>query len=224
MNKHYNIVHCGDHALTIELGESLEYNTHLRVMELFRQLSKSNIRGVKDIIPAYTSVTVVYDISMVKNYMPGIAYQSIEKQIESIIKNIDNSHSQEGPVISIPVCYDVSLGIDLEAMATQKNISIDNIINLHTQQLYNVYMIGFLPGFAYMGIVNEELATPRLSKPRTYVAAGSVGIAGNQTGIYPLDCPGGWNIIGQTPLQMFNINKKDPCLLKPGDKVKFEPD
>lgn len=222
MNAHYNIIHCGDHALTIELGDMLDYNTHLRVMDLFQKLLISGIRGVKDVLPAYTSVTIVYDVAVVKNYASGTAYQFVKKQIEEIIDDVDDNYTQEAALITIPVCYDVSLGIDLETMSAQKNINIDDIIKLHVKQLYDVYMIGFLPGFAYMGIVDEKLATPRLSKPRMHVAAGSVGIAGNQTGIYPLDSPGGWNIIGQTPLQMFNINKEEPCLLKPGDKVQFK--
>ena len=222
MNAHYNIIPCGDHALTIQLGETLDYNTHLSVMNLFRRLSGSNIRGLKDIIPAYTGVTIVYDIAVAKRYATGTAYQSVKKQLEEMINDADDNYTGEATVITIPVCYDVSLGIDLETMSTQKNIHIEDIVQLHIKQLYDVYMIGFLPGFAYMGMVDEKLATPRLSQPRTRVAAGSVGIAGNQTGIYPLDSPGGWNIIGQTPLQMFNINKEEPCLLKPGDKVEFK--
>jgi len=222
MNSYYNIIHCGDHALTVELGETLDYNTHLQVMDLFQRLLISGIRGVKDIIPAYTSVTIVYDIAIVKSYASGTAYQSVKKQIEEIIKDVDGKQVEESRHITIPVCYDISLGIDLENMSAEKSMSIDNIINLHTQQLYDVYLVGFLPGFAYMGIVDERIATPRLSKPRMQVPAGSVGIAGNQTGIYPLDSPGGWNIIGQTPLQMFDVNREDPCLLKPGDKIQFK--
>src|SRR5690242_4717661 len=128
MNSYYNIIHCGDHALTVELGETLDYNTHLQVMDLFQRLLISGIRGVKDIIPAYTSVTIVYDIAIVKSYASGTAYQSVKKQIEEIIKDVDGKQVEESRHITIPVCYDISLGIDLENMSAEKSMSIDNII------------------------------------------------------------------------------------------------
>ena len=106
-------------------------------------------------------------------------------------------------------------------MATQKNIPVEEIIQLHTATIYHVYMIGFLPGFAYMGKVNQKIASPRRSQPRTSVAAGSVGIAGEQTGIYPLTSPGGWNIIGRTPIKIFDAGKEDAALFQPGDEVSF---
>jgi len=124
-------------------------------------------------------------------------------------------------VIEIPVCYDKDFGIDLERVAQHTQISIHEIIQIHTSKTYHVYMLGFLPGFAYMGIVDERISTPRLITPRTNVAAGSVGITGSQTGIYPLDSPGGWNILGRTPIQLFNAGKEQPCLLQPGNTVKF---
>jgi inhibitor of KinA len=218
---HYNISNCGDNAITIEMGEAIDIITHKDVMALFHQLSKANISGIKDIIPAYTTITVVYDIMEVKRFTDDVAHSFIKKEIEKEIGQCDWRNSDSTAKVSIPVCYDVSLGIDLAEMSKQKGLKIEQIIYLHTSKLYDVYMIGFLPGFAYMGIVDDKISTPRLGKPRTNVPAGSVGIAGNQTGIYPLDSPGGWNIIGQTPLRMFNLNKEEPCLLKPGDKVKF---
>jgi inhibitor of KinA len=218
---HYNISNCGDHAVTIEMSETIDIITHKDVMALVHQLSKANLPGVKDIIPAYTTVTVVYDIMEVKRFTDGIAHSFIKKEIEKEINKCNWKNDSSAPEITIPVCYDLSLGIDLAEMSRQKSLSIEQIIHLHTSKLYDVYMIGFLPGFAYMGIVDDRIAMPRLSKPRTNVPAGTVGIAGNQTGIYPLHSPGGWNIIGQTPLRMFDANKEEPCLLKPGDKIKF---
>ena len=192
-------------------------------MALFHELSNANIVGAKDIIPAYTTITVVYDIAAIRKITNTAAYKYISEQIEKAISECDWKNESSPREIIIPVCYDISLGIDLPEMSNQKNISIEEIISIHTSSTYNVYMLGFLPGFAYMGIVDDKIATPRLSKPRTNVPAGSVGIAGNQTGIYPLDSPGGWNIIGQTPLQMFDAKKEKPCLVKPGDRIKFIP-
>jgi inhibitor of KinA len=220
-DRHYNISNCGDHAVTIEMGETMDISTHRDVMALFHQLLNSNISGVKDIIPAYTTITVVYDIMEVKRFTDDVAHSFIKKEIEKEISKYDWKNDSSASEITIPVCYDVSLGIDLTEMSRKKSLSVERIIHLHASRLYDVYMIGFLPGFAYMGIVDDKIATPRLSRPRINVPAGSVGIAGNQTGIYPLDSPGGWNIIGQTPLRIFDANKEEPCLLKPGDKIKF---
>ena len=203
------------------MGDSIDLHIHQKVIALFHQLSNAGIIGVKDIIPAYTNITVVYDLVEIKKIAGGAAHLFIRSQIKKAISECASGSESSISVIRIPVCYDVSFGMDLPEMSKQKNIHIEEIISIHTSALYNVYMIGFLPGFAYMGLVDDKIAMPRLSKPRINVAAGSVGIAGNQTGIYPLNSPGGWNIIGQTPLKMFDINKEDPCLLKPGDKIKF---
>jgi inhibitor of KinA len=221
MSAHYSISNCGDHAITVELGDAIDPVTHQQIIALFQQLSNANIIGIKDIIPAYTTITVVYDIAAIKKATDTAACKYISEQIEKAISECAWKNESSTREISIPVCYDISLGIDLPEMSKQKNISIEEIISIHTSATYNVYMLGFLPGFAYMGIVDDKIAVPRLSQPRKNVPAGSVGIAGNQTGIYPLDSPGGWNIIGQTPLRMFDISNEDPCLVKPGDKIKF---
>ena len=223
MNAHYNISNCGDHAVTVELGDAIDLATHQKIIALFNQLSNTHIAGLRDVIPAYTTITVVYDIAAIKKVTSAAAYKYISEQIEKAISECDWKKESLLSDINIPVCYDISLGIDLPEMSKQKEIPIEEIISIHTSATYNVYMLGFLPGFAYMGIVDDKIATPRLSKPRTNVPAGSVGIAGNQTGIYPLDSPGGWNIIGQTPLQMFDAKKEKPCLVKPGDRIKFIP-
>jgi inhibitor of KinA len=125
--------------------------------------------------------------------------------------------------VQVPVCYAVSMAPDIESVAALHSLDVDEVIQLHTAKTYRVYMIGFLPGFAYMGSVDEKIVTPRRSQPRTQVPAGSVGIAGEQTGIYPFDSPGGWQLIGQTPLEMFNMANEMPCYLQPGDEVQFYP-
>jgi inhibitor of KinA len=124
-------------------------------------------------------------------------------------------------ILEIPVCYAKPFAPDLETLALQNQLTTEEVIQLHTAKVYRVYMIGFLPGFAYMGKVDHRIAAPRKSQPRTNIPAGSVGIAGEQTGIYPLVSPGGWNIIGQTPLKLFDAARPDPVLFQPGDRVHF---
>jgi inhibitor of KinA len=216
----YTIYCCGDHAATISFGDTIEPSINDKVFAVFQQLKALNLDGVTDVIPAYTTVTVVYDIEKIKTQTSKTAYSFICDKIRSIIDDAAVSGLNK-LIMEIPVCYDKDFGIDLEKVAQHKQISIDEIIQIHTSKTYHVYMVGFLPGFAYMGIVDERISTPRLTTPRTNVEAGCVGIAGNQTGIYPLDSPGGWNIVGKTPVQLFDAGKEQPCLLQPGNIVKF---
>jgi inhibitor of KinA len=213
----------GDHALTIIFGDKIEEQINKKVLAFFNYLQEKNIQGVKDYIPAYASLTVVYDVAAIKKRHAISAFEYIHNEIQTALKNFKMDSENKAVLIRIPVCYDVSLGIDLEEIAEQKNITVDEIIYLHAASTYRVYMTGFLPGFAYMGKVDERIASPRRISPRKNVAAGSVGIADFQTGIYSLNSPGGWNIIGQTPLKIFNKNYKEPCILQPGGMVKFEP-
>ena len=143
--------------------------------------------------------------------------------VEAAIATCNWKVEQKQNIVEIPACYDASLGLDIEVLATSKSITIEELIKRHSEKLYRIFCIGFLPGFAYMGKVDKIIATPRRQTPRPNVIQGSVGIAGEQTGIYPLNSPGGWNIIAQTPLQLFNANRGEPVLLKMGDTVKFSP-
>jgi len=213
----------GDHALTVTFGDAIDESINKQVLSFFHFLQQQNIEGVKDFIPAYSSLTVVYDIVTIRQHHGIPAFEYMHNQIENGLKNSNVEAEESARLLHIPVCYDVSLGIDLQEIALQKNITIEEIIELHSASTYRVYMIGFLPGFAYMGRVDKKITVPRKKIPRKNVDAGSVGIADFQTGIYPLNSPGGWNIIGQTPVLLFNKNYKEPCILQPGDKVKFEP-
>jgi len=213
----------GDHALTVIFGDAIDESINKQVLAFFYLLQQQNIEGIKDLIPAYASLTVVYDIVRIRQHHGIAAFEYMHNKIETALQNFNVEAEGSTRPVHIPVCYDVSLGIDLREIALQKNISIEEIIELHSASTYRVYMIGFLPGFAYMGSVDKKIAVPRKNVPRKKVDAGSVGIADFQTGIYPLDSPGGWNIIGQTPVQLFNKDYKEPCVLQPGDKVKFEP-
>ena len=156
-----------------------------------------------------------------KNTLNKFSLKSFTDQIENLIEEDIEISSLPSRNIKIPVCYSAKYALDLQEISKQKNLATDEIVRLHTTKKYRVYMIGFLPGFAYMGEVDEAIAFPRKAQPRKIVEAGSVGIAGSQTGIYPLDSPGGWQIIGKTPIQIFNKEKADPVLLQPGDEIEF---
>ena len=218
----YQIFPCGDHAVTIELGDKVDTAINQKVIGLFAYLKKQQIKGVKDIIPAYNTLTIVYDVALLKKQaLNTTVYEMICEKIEKAIDSFTAYPPTIARLMRIPVCYDLSLAPDIKSLAALHKISIDEVIRLHTGKTYRVYMIGFLPGFAYMGTVDDKINTPRKPQPRTSVTAGSVGIAGAQTGIYPFDSPGGWQLIGQTPVQLFSVTKEEPCYLKPGDDIAF---
>jgi len=216
----YHILPLGDHALCIELGESIVASINQKCIALFHQLKLAEIPFVKDIIPAYSSVTVIYDVVAIRKEQPS-AYRFIKDKLDALLAIMDLDQPVSHRKVEIPVCYDLSLGLDLREMSQEKNMTVEEIVGIHSNKTYRVFMIGFLPGFAYMGSVDETIVTPRRLQPRTNVAAGSVGIAGEQTGIYPFDSPGGWNIIGQTPLKLFDPKREEPVLLEAGDEIKF---
>ncbi len=218
----YHMYPCGDHALTIEWGNTIDVSVNKAVIALFTVLQEANIKGVKDIIPAYNSITVVYDTALLKKEVKTkTVYEWMSKRLGKLMDTAVIDTTKVSRLVRIPVCYDLSLAPDLVPLAAEHNLSIDEVVKLHTGKTYRVYMIGFLPGFAYMGSVDERIATPRKNTPRTMVPAGSVGIAGEQTGVYPFDSPGGWQLIGQTPVNMFSATRAEPCLLQPGDDVQF---
>jgi len=191
-------------------------------MALYHYLCERKITGVLDLIPAYSSLTLVYDLATLIKKNPGQSvYAMMESQLQEAVRLVALDTGIVSNKVNIPVCYDPSLAPDLVELAASHQLTVEEVIQLHTAETYRVYMIGFLPGFAYMGSVDERIRTARKTSPRTKVPAGSVGIAGEQTGIYPLDSPGGWQLIGQTPLQLFDATQTDPCLLQPGDEVQF---
>jgi inhibitor of KinA len=212
----------GDQAITIEWSASISEEANNQVMHSFHFLQLHPIEGVTDIIPAYSSLTLIYNSTIIrKQAMGGSPFEWLKKKLASLAVAPRETIQNTVPLI-IPVCYDLSLAPDLVEATQLTGCSIEELIALHTSEIYTVYMLGFLPGFAYMASVNKKIQMPRKANPRKLVAAGSVGIAGEQTGIYPLEAPGGWQLIGQTPLKIFDISKEEPCLFKPGNKVKFE--
>lgn len=218
----YQIYPSGDNALTIQFGDSISLDLNNHVFHLYNLL-RNKQPFIKDIIPGYCTLTIIYDLLSIRS-VHASAFDFIQSEIETLINHHHQSETTRPQrLLKIPVCYHVSFAPDAEKIMKHHQVSFEQIIYLHIEKTYSVFMIGFLPGFAYMGVVDKKIATPRLSTPRSLVPAGSVGIAGEQTGIYPLDSPGGWNIIGRTPLKLFDIKKPEPVLFQPGDQVKFSP-
>lgn len=210
----------GDHAILFKNSGILVEGIDHELIALNEFLKKKNIQGVKDIILAYDTLTLIYDILEFDEN----PYLFATQLLESFLGDPHNlSQTTTTKLIEVPVCYDPSLGIDLKEAAENLNYSIESLIQLHSEKIYTVYCLGFLPGFAYMGDVSKAIQLPRHPSPRANVPAGSVGIAGKQTGIYPLDSPGGWQIIGRTPLKIFDPKSKKLTLFKAGDQVQFKP-
>ena len=221
----YKIFPLGDSAITIDYGNVINESINRKVIALFEYFTKNPMQGMVEAVPAYSSITIYYDPVSLNKSLDGKhrAFKWITAQIEEALKKDIQIPDTYGKMIKIPVCYDPEYGIDIKELAFQKNLSPGEVVEFHTSKTYRVFMLGFLPGFAYMGEVDENIAVPRRSQPRQMVEAGSVGIAGKQTGIYPLQSPGGWQIIGKTPIRLFNKNDDPPTLFQAGDMVEFVP-
>jgi inhibitor of KinA len=206
----------GDRGLLVEYGDEIAPDVNLRVRGAAAALSKARLAGVVEIIPAYRSLLVVYDP------LTADIGKIREFQLEAD-RRIEDVQVPAPKLVEIPVVYGGDYGPDIEYVAQLNGLTIDDVVRLHSSAVYQIYMIGFTPGFPFLGGLPEELNTPRMETPRTIVPAGSVGIANNQTGIYPVESPGGWRIVGRTPLKLFDPTKKDPCFYKPGDSIKFTP-
>jgi inhibitor of KinA len=213
-----------ERAVTLEFGDTINLDTHKNIMQYQSCLHAANMPGFIECVPAYTSLTVYFDLLKVhqSKLMGESALQKVSSFLRSIVVDT-NSNDHLKKRINVPVCYDKEFGLDLVELSQTKNISIDDLIHLHVNKDYTVYMIGFTPGFPYMGEIDERLVCSRKANPRKIVPAGSVAIAGKQTGIYPFDTPGGWQIIGRTPTQLFSSEKNPPAQLQAGMLVKFVP-
>jgi inhibitor of KinA len=176
--------------------------------------------GFKEIVPAYHTITIYYDPFVINTTSP---YQSVIHHLDQVLRSSHTSTVRKTRRFDIPVCYSGDFGLDLFELSTSTNKTIDEIIQLHTNVVYDVIFIGFAPGFPFLHGLPKELHYPRKMNPRLKVDRGSVGIAGTQTGIYPLDSPGGWQILGRTPVSLFDVNCPSPTRFRAGDKVKFYP-
>jgi inhibitor of KinA len=218
----YRIFPLGDFAITIDFGNTINESINKEVIARFNQLQEKPLPGLIEMIPAYSSLTIYYDILALKKKIVNhtTMFEWMKEQLEKQLKMPVQENIIEERLVRIPVCYEGEFSPDIQQLAAAKNISVDEVIQIHTSSGYKVYMLGFLPGFAYMGEVNEKIVMNRKPQPQN-VLAGSIGIAGKQTGIYPLASPGGWQIIGRTPLKLFDTGREEPVLLKAGDTVQF---
>ncbi|SMC51999.1 5-oxoprolinase subunit PxpB [Pedobacter africanus] len=207
----------GDSAVVMQFGDVISKTINLQVRAVAAWLDEYTFEGFVEYVPAFTSITIYYEPWLLK-------YDEIVLLLQEMTGAIDDTEMQEQSAVRIiPVHYGGAMGPDLEYVANYHHISMDEVIALHTQPEYLVYMIGFAPGFPYLGGMDERIATPRKENPRPKIPRGAVGIAGSQTGVYPMETPGGWQLIGQTPLELFDIGKEEPALLKAGDRVRFSP-
>jgi inhibitor of KinA len=217
----FDIVPLNENALLLSYGNIIDDAVNKKIIALHHQLTTIKFPGFIESVPAYASIAVFYDTVFIKTNAGNFAtaFEFAEQQVLQAMAGINQSIIKEAAAaIIIPVYYN---GTDLEYIARIHQLTVEEVIQMHTAVTYRVFMTGFLPGFAYMGTVDERIATPRKETPRLQVAAGSVGIAGAQTGIYPMESPGGWQLIGITPIKIFDAMKADPCLLKAGDTVQF---
>ena len=217
----YTISPLNETALLVSFANRIDEGINDKVIALSHAFEENTFAGFIETVPAYASLAVFYNLPEVKkNIVQGqTAFELVKEATEKLISELQISSAPKNiTIIKVPVYYN---GEDLEGLAGIRSLKAEELIAIHTATVYQVYMIGFLPGFAYMGKLDERIAAPRKDSPRTHVPAGSVGIAGSQTGIYPFSSPGGWQLIGQTPLRIFDTDKKNPCLFKAGDHVQF---
>jgi inhibitor of KinA len=205
-----------DQSLLVYLGQQISLEVHERVMKLLLLLESEPIQGVRNLQPAYSSLLIKFDALR-------LGHDELQAALRPYLDRLEDVRLPEQREVEIPVCYGGEFGPDLEEVATLHDLTPTQVIELHSAATYVVYFLGFAPGFAYLGGLPETLATPRLNTPRRRVPAGSVGIAGQQTGVYPISTPGGWRLIGRTPLQMFRPDRDPMNLLAIGNRVRFTP-
>lgn len=212
----YSFLQCGEGALTVHLGEGIDPAVNRRVTALQAAIHSAGIRGIVDLIPAYTDLTVCYDCTV-------LSTKTLQRRLRRLLDSLSFADRTQRRVFHLPVCYGGEYGPDLDFVCRHSGLSAQEVIHLHSQPNYLIYMLGFLPGFAYLGGLDTRLHTPRLDSPRTCIPAGSVGIGGAQTGVYPLASPGGWQLLGRTPVPVFDQQKSEPILYRAGDLVHFVP-
>ena len=213
----------GDSALTVEFGATISPELNDRAIALSTYFEANRFSGLIETVPAYASISIFYDRHKIRRQFPEFdsSFDAVRHIVLDVIDDADNEISIERRLIEIPVHFDGGDALDLEFVADYNNLTPADVVEIFTSSTYRVYMLGFLPGFTYMGEIDERIATPRKNAPRESVAKGSVGIAGRQTGIYSLESPGGWQIIGRTDIELFTPSSPSPTYLKPGDNVRF---
>lgn len=208
------IVPFGDSSALIQLGDEIDLEINQHVHALAQLIEASSINGVIESVPAYATLLVHYNPLV-------LSFAQIKDRLRVKISQIEETTSRKPRQVEVPVRYGGEFGVDLEHVARHLHLSVEDVIRIHSKKIYTVYMMGFTPGYPYMGKLDDALAMSRLETPRTRVAAGTVAIAGSQTGIYSIESPGGWRLIGWTPLKLFDPESDSPFLFSPGDEVKF---
>lgn len=206
----------GEGALMLCLGEAVDDQVLARVQAATAAIDGALGDELVDLVPSYASVLILYDPLR-------YGHAAIARRVRKTVAALDAAGLAEGRTVTLPVLYSTEAGADLASLAARAGLSIDEVVALHTRVEYRVYAIGFAPGFAYLGQVDERIAAPRLATPRTRVPGGSVAIADRQTAVYPADSPGGWNLIGRCPLPMFDPGREPAMPVSVGDRVQFEP-
>ena len=212
----HRVVPAGDAALVVEFEDRIDQAINARAVALADALDAEQMPGIRDVVPTHRSVAVYFDPLKTDQ-------RALGRKIEDLVQRPAQVTMQRRDPIRIPVCYGGDYGPDLPRVAAFAGLSEAAVVDLHANTAYRVLMLGFMPGFAYMGLVDSRIAAPRLDTPRTRVPSGSVGIAGVQTGIYPRETPGGWQLIGRTPVRPFDLSRPDPFLFQSGDEVRFFP-
>ena len=212
-----------ENAVTIDFGNEISVALNDKVLALDQFIEKNKFHGFIESVPAYSSLGVFFDLRKVRTAYQQFptAFDFVKNYLENAVKNLAETEKNTLRIVKIPVNYDAAFAPDLEFVANCAKLSVEEVIKIHTGITYRVFMLGFLPAFVYLGEVDERIAAPRKLVPRTKIEAGSVGIAGRQTGIYPLESPGGWQIIGKTPVEIFTPHLESISLLQTGDFVKF---
>jgi KipI family sensor histidine kinase inhibitor len=210
------ILPAGDLAVVVEFGNEISISCNDRVRQLNQCLKKNKIKGIVETVPTFRSLLIYYDPLK-------ITYKKLGNHIRAASAGNRVSNANTKRIIEIPVCYGGQYGEDLTDVASYAGMSETEVVNIHSSVNYLIYMLGFLPGFPYLGGLDKRLEIPRLPNPRTSIPAGSVGIGGEQTGVYPIASPGGWRLIGRTPLTLYDSERKDPTLYQAGDYIQFQP-
>lgn len=210
----------GDRALLVDFGQRIDVELNARVHALAARIRRAELPGITDLVPAYASLAVHYRPEA-WDFAGTTPYSALVEALDKFVEDDSGDDREASRTIEIPVRYGGELGPDLETVARIAGLTPAEYANRHAAGVYRVFMLGFTPGFAYLGGLDPALAAPRRATPRTRVPAGSVGIAGPQTGVYPCDSPGGWQLIGHTESSLFDPARSEPCLLRPGDTVRF---
>ena len=214
MQNKIKLLTAGDSSILLQFGNTIDPAINRKIAATVQLMREQHINGVTDVIPAFCSLLINYDPRV-------ISYEQIKRRMEALVKIDVTAGDTRKRVFEIPVCYGGEYGPDIRNIADHAGLSVEEVIQIHTSRDYLIYMLGSLLGFTYLGGLDERIHTPRLANPRIRIPAGSVGIGGSQTGIYPMDSPGGWQLMGMTPVKTYDPDREVPILVEAGDYIRF---